>query len=67
MIKSRQETPVEPNLSPREISARIRNKVADLNDDLLLAAIAEVDVEFQICDDEGLGRTELRVWCSQEV
>lgn len=67
MVLGWQEMPVEPNMSPREISARIRNKVADLNDDLLLAAIAEVDVEFQICDDDGIGRTELRVWCSQEV
>lgn len=59
--------PVEqPKLSPQEIANRIRDKVADLNDDLILAALAEVDVEFEI-DYSEVGPNEIRVWCSQEV
>ena len=58
----------EPKLSPKEISARIRAKVADLNDELVLAALAEVDVEFVVTrNSDEFEPTHLRVWCSQEV
>lgn len=56
------------DIKPKEIAMRIRNKVRDLNDELLLAAILEVDVEFAIRTDRGVGdATELQVWCSQEI
>lgn len=56
----------EPKLSPREIAKRIRIKVADLNEDLILAALAEVDIEFEIRKNH-LENTQLVVWCRQEV
>lgn len=56
------------DINPREVAERIRNKIADLNDDLILAALAEVDVEVMVETIEGAPRTvKLRVWCSQEV
>lgn len=54
----------------KEIAQRIRNKVADLNDELTLAALAELDVEFAVSyplPKHSGGATELSVWCSQEV
>lgn len=55
-------------LSAHEVARRIRDKVADLNDDLLLAALAEVDVEFVIRNDGNRDEAvRVQVWCSQEV
>lgn len=53
--------------SPQQIAARIRNKVTDLNDELLLANLAEVDVEFEVITLNNADVPQLRVWCSQEV
>lgn len=58
---------IKPILPPQEIAKRIRDKVADLNDDLILAALAEVDVEFMATKSDDAEPVHLRVWCSQEV
>lgn len=59
---------LDPTHDPKVISARIRSKIADLNDELLLAALAEVDVEIAIGTDPETGYTKhLKVWCRQEV
>lgn len=56
------------HIEPKELAQRIRDKVRDLNDELLLAALAEVDVEFVILDDLGPSSAkQVQVWCSQEV
>lgn len=56
------------HLKPKEIAHRIRKKVADLNDELILAAAAEIDIEFVIHNHSTTGEPiELRVFCSQEV
>lgn len=58
----------EINFTALEISKRIRDKVADLNDDLILAALVEVDVEFMVTHNpDEFEPTNLTVWCSQEV
>lgn len=57
-------------LAALEIAQRIREKVADLNEELVLAASLEVDVEFEVLrvpDRVERTATQLRVWCSQEV
>jgi hypothetical protein len=59
--------PVEKELSARDIANRIRYKVKDLNDELLLASLAEVEVEFMINTDADSGCLSLRVWCGQEI
>lgn len=62
--------PVEQNLKPKEIAARIRDKVADLNDEFVLAALAEVDVEVEVLrvpDRLEPTATQIKVWLSQEV
>jgi len=50
------------------IAERIREKVADLSDECIIAAAAGIDVEFMVTHhrQEGLA-TEIKVWCSQEV
>lgn len=56
-------------VEPKEIAARIRDKVADLNDELVLAALAEVDVEF-VVRQRNLDEFEpshLTVFCKQEI
>ena len=53
--------------SPQEIAARIRDKVADLNDELTLAALVELDVEFAMGMNENSRVLYIKVWCSQEV
>ena len=60
--------PVDPKLNASEIAKRVRDKVADLNDELTLAALAEVDVEFVISYNRNEWEpTHVRVLCSQEV
>ena len=59
----------EPKLSPKEISARLRAKVADLNDDFILAALAEVEVELLV-RNRNLDEFEpahMMVFCRQDV
>ena len=56
------------SVDPKEIAKRIRDKVADINDELVLAALAEVDVEFVVHhNNEEFEPTHLTVWCSQEI
>lgn len=59
----------DPKLTPTEIAKRIRDKVVDLNDDLLLAKLAEIDIEFVIAthDNDPTQAPRLLVWCRQEV
>lgn len=54
-------------IDPKEIAKRIRDKVTDLNDELILAVAAEVDVEFIIDQKINGNAVHLTVWCSQEV
>lgn len=54
--------------NPEAIARRIRDKVLDLNDELILAALAEMKVEFVIFNGKDYHETtELKVWCGQEV
>ena len=55
------------DLAALEIAKRIRDKVADLNEELALAASLEVDVEFAIGRNESGQAVNIKVWCSQEV
>lgn len=58
----------QQEMRPQNIASRIRDKVADLNDELILAALAEVDVEIMVDTIEGASNAgKLRVWCRQEV
>lgn len=59
--------PVEKKLSARAIAKRIREKIADLNDELVLAELAELDVEIAIGRKTDGVAAHLVVWCSQEV
>lgn len=60
--------PIDEKLLPTEIAKYIRDKVRDLNDYLILAALAEVDVEFMVTHNANeFEPTTLTVWCSQEV
>lgn len=56
-----------PPFTPTEIAKRIRDKVIDLNDELLLAKLAEVDVEFELRKITPDGAEQFIVWCRQEV
>ena len=56
-------------LSAREIAGRIREKVQDLNDELILAAGVDLDVEF-VVSARNLDEWEpvnIRVFLRQEV
>lgn len=53
--------------TPQELAARIRDKVTDLNDELTLAALIELDVEFAQATNEQGSVVDIKVWCSQEV
>lgn len=55
------------NLTPFELGQKIRRRVVDLNDLLILAALAEVDVEFVVNRNwDAAEPTQLRVYVSQE-
>lgn len=54
--------------APSEIAKEIRRRIIDLNDILLLAALKDVDVEFDVKHNRDDGEpTQLRVYISQEV
>jgi hypothetical protein len=56
------------NLTPEGIAREIRLKVQDINDLVLLAALAEVDIEFMPTALENAPRTQtLSVYISQAV
>lgn len=55
-------------LTPRELAREIREKVKDINDLVILAAINELDIKFDIRKIEHAPRVqELTVYISQEV
>lgn len=52
---------------PKKIADSIRDKVFELNRDLIEAAEAEVDVEFVLINSDDGRPSQIMVWCSQEV
>jgi len=59
---------MKDRLTPIELAREIRTRVQDINDLIILAALDEVDVEFEIRKLEHAPRTQtLVVHVSQEV